>query len=241
MDAATRSLQQQLNGYGYDAGPDDGIWGPRTASALRDFQKTNGIPATGVIDQATRAVLYGGKVVRNDVGLPDRDTPAPVGKGGPASMWPRQKDVVAYFGAPGGRMATAGKCVLPIPFRIAWNTKQTITRFSCHEKVADTFTAMFRDAVKAYGAQRFQQLGLDLFGGCYNFRKMRGGSSYSMHSWGIAIDLDPARNQLKWDHTRAQFALPQYGPFFEIVEDYGLTSLGKERDFDWMHVQAARL
>ncbi len=86
-----------------------------------------------------------------------------------------------------------------------------------------------------------QRLRLDLFGGCLNVRKMRGGSSYSMHSWGIAVDLDPIRNKFRWDSRRASFARKEYLPFWEIVENHGATSLGLERDFDWMHFQFARL
>ncbi|MCA1748660.1 MAG: M15 family metallopeptidase [Sphingomonadales bacterium] len=70
---------------------------------------------------------------------------------------------------------------------------------------------------------------------------MRGGSSWSMHSWGIAIDFDPANNQLRWGRDRARMAKPAYAPFLNAWESEGWISLGRERNFDWMHVQAARL
>ena len=61
------------------------------------------------------------------------------------------------------------------------------------------------------GEAEIKALGLDLFGGCYNPRLMRGGSSLSTHSWATAINWDPEASQLKW---------------------------GRERNYDWMHVQA---
>ena len=72
-------------------------------------------------------------------------------------------------------------------------------------------------------------------------RKMRGGSSYSMHSWGIAIDFDPERNQLKWGKDRARLAQPDAVEFWRCWEAEGWVALGRARDYDWMHVQAARL
>lgn len=35
----------------------DGIWGPKTTAALRDFQKKNGLKPTGQYDQATAQKL----------------------------------------------------------------------------------------------------------------------------------------------------------------------------------------
>ena len=52
-----RSVQQALIEDGYNAGPIDGIVGPRTSGALREFQDANGLPATGRIDSATVAAL----------------------------------------------------------------------------------------------------------------------------------------------------------------------------------------
>lgn len=126
---------------------------------------------------------------------------------------------------------------LPYPMRLAWDTDETVTRMRCHKLVADKFQAVFKDLLDTYGLARIKELGIDLFGGCFNFRKMRGGSAWSKHSWGIAIDLDPARNTLKETRATARFARPEYQPMIDIFYKHGFISLGVERNFDWMHFE----
>jgi hypothetical protein len=46
------SVQLRLNALGYDAGPVDGLMGPRTARAIGGFQRDNGLAETGEIDEA---------------------------------------------------------------------------------------------------------------------------------------------------------------------------------------------
>jgi hypothetical protein len=70
---------------------------------------------------------------------------------------------------------------------------------------------------------------------------MRGGTKWSTHSWGIAIDYDPERNRLNWGRDKASFAKPEYGDWWKIWEKEGWVSLGRTRNFDWMHIQAAKL
>lgn len=48
-----RSVQEMLKRNGLDVGPIDGILGPRTAAALREFQQQRGLPRTGEPDEAT--------------------------------------------------------------------------------------------------------------------------------------------------------------------------------------------
>lgn len=55
-----RDLQGQLEGLGYATGPIDGQFGPITQSAVRRFQTSNDLPATGTIDDATAAMLKSG-------------------------------------------------------------------------------------------------------------------------------------------------------------------------------------
>jgi hypothetical protein len=85
--------------------------------------------------------------------------------------------------------------------------------------------------------EEIKKLDLDLYGGCYNFRKMRGGSDWSRHAWGIAIDLSPEKNALKMTHKTAQFARPEYKPMIDIFYKHGFVGLGPEEDRDWMHFQ----
>lgn len=158
-----------------------------------------------------------------------------------ANAWPTQADVRKFYGEPGNPQCTAGIAEIPFPMRIAWDINSVVRRFRCHAKVKAPMEAIFRNTLAHYGEARIKQLGLDLFGGCYNLRQMRGGTAWSMHSWGIAVDLDPSRNQLKWGRDRAVLAKAEYEPFWNIVEAEGALSLGRARNFDWMHFQFARL
>jgi hypothetical protein len=62
-----------------------------------------------------------------------------------------------------------------------------------------------------------------------------------MHAWGVAVDYDPEHNKFKWGWDRAAFARSEYDAWWKIWEDEGWTSLGRTRNFDWMHIQAPHL
>jgi peptidoglycan hydrolase-like protein with peptidoglycan-binding domain len=53
----TKNAQQALQAKGYNPGPIDGIYGPRTTAAVRDYQKAEGLKVTGQMDADTRAKL----------------------------------------------------------------------------------------------------------------------------------------------------------------------------------------
>jgi murein L,D-transpeptidase YcbB/YkuD len=52
-----RGAQETLQRKGFDVGPIDGVLGPRTQAALRDFQQQQGINRSGQIDQETLKAL----------------------------------------------------------------------------------------------------------------------------------------------------------------------------------------
>lgn len=213
-ELAAKQAVMKLSGI--DAGKIDGLAGPQTQYALEVWDARR----------------------RGDASVETwRDT-APAALSASAGAWPRQSDVPAFYGAVGTRQVTIP---LPYPMALAWDTSQTITRISLHEKVAPSAARALDRVLAHYGMAKIQDLGLDLFGGSLNVRKMRGGSSYSMHAWGIAIDFDPERNQLKWGRDRARLARPDAEAFWKIWEAEGWVSLGRAANYDWMHVQAARL
>ena len=52
-----RSAQQALNDRGYNAGPPDGVWGPTTEGAVRQFQQAQRLQPTGTLDKETLSAL----------------------------------------------------------------------------------------------------------------------------------------------------------------------------------------
>jgi hypothetical protein len=141
------------------------------------------------------------------------------------------------FGKPNQQGSYLTTIDLPYPMRLAWDKKTTVKKMRCHKLVAQNFHNVFTDLLNHYGLPKIQELGIDLFGGCFNFRAMRGGSDYSRHSWGIAIDLDPERNGLKTPFLKAQFSKPEYNALHEIFEKHGFENLGKVMNYDTMHWQ----
>ena len=126
---------------------------------------------------------------------------------------------------------------LPYPMRLAWDKKVKINRMVCHSLVANKFLGVFNELLSTYGYDKIVELGIDLFAGCFAFRKMRGGSDWSRHSWGVAIDLDSERNKLKETARTARFARPEYKPMIDVFYKHGFVSLGKEKGYDFMHFE----
>lgn len=147
------------------------------------------------------------------------------------------KQAIAKYGKPNQSGTYLVSINLPYPMRLAWDKNTKVTKMRCHKLLANKFLAVFNDLLDTYGYEELVRLGIDLFGGCFAFRSMRGGDDYSRHSWAIAIDLDPERNKLKETSKTARFARPEYKPMIDIFYKHGFVNLGVEKNYDWMHFE----
>lgn len=227
----------------------DGVIGPETLDALEQW--SNGIKSAGM-PKVVKAELSWWSQFTDWWFSDDKESPKEgslttepkiIKPRPPASIklirqdWPHQKDTEAFFG-PKGQNQT--RIQLPYPMKIAWEPKTIVTTMVCHKKVAPSVQRCLTAVKDHYDEEEITRLGLDLYGGCLNVRKVRGGNTWSQHSWGVAIDFDPDRNQFRWKSDKARLAKPDAKAFWEIWEAEGWTSLGRYADTDWMHVQAPR-
>jgi len=198
-----------------EVGPIDGYWGQQTDYGYKTlaYLLEHGEPPQPWRDR-----------------LPPADNP---------NDWPEQDEdqLSAFYGATGTNQV---KLDLPYPHRLAWDLRQTVHSFSCNAGVHDSAHRVLSKVLNHYGLERIKELRLDRWGGCLNVRKMRGGSTWSMHAWGIAIDYDPDRNKLEWGRDQAAFARPEYEFWWSCWEEEGWTGLGRAKNYDWMHIQAAK-
>ena len=239
--AAIDSLLSASGVHGIDRWPD----ARRLIAAEQIIYRDLGIEAgaiDGLVGEQTRyaRAVYAARL-RGDLSAETwRDVasaePAPKATESHAA-WPRQRDVQSFYGAPGTGFVMLD---LPFPMRIAWQPSQTITRVSVHGKCKEAFARVWRNTLDRYGHDEIRRLRLDMFGGCANVRKMRGSARWSMHAFACAWDVDPDRNQLRWSRAQAALDDPAYAPFWDIVYAEGGLSLGRERDYDWMHFQFTR-
>ena len=75
---ASKSLQQALADLGYYSGPIDGVYSAATIAAVRAFQTSLGVPATGIVDAATVRAIY-------DLGAASIPTPSPTPEPAPTT------------------------------------------------------------------------------------------------------------------------------------------------------------
>ncbi len=171
--------------------------------------------------------------------------------------WPAQSGCDAFYGDPRGPNGTYNRkwaeknlVFVPVPFAMvaAWDKKAAIKKIQIHSKCADSLARVLAAIWAASGQKQsvINQWGVNLFGGSFAFRTMRGSSRLSMHSWGCAIDLDPARNGLG-DYT------PVFVPGHPVALAFkaegwihgadwnGNAKVMDERRPDAMHFQAARV
>lgn len=208
---------------GIEVGDIDGLAGPQTAAA-RDayahWREHGTLPDWRDADP----------VETDDPVLPSRTT------------FPLQRDMSRFYGHPGPAVE-AQLVFVPCPWelKIAWDIRQKTRRIRIHRKCADSLAEVLERQWEHYGERGLEAIGVHLYGGSYNHRRMRGGSSWSTHAYAAAIDWDPARNALRTKAPHARLSHADARDWWEIWEAAGWLSLGRARGFDWMHVQAALL
>jgi len=211
-------IQLQAEKEGLDPGPIDGYWGPRTDQA---YTQLHHLRLFGLLPASTRPE--------------DRLIVNP-------NNWPSHRnsdaEVIAFYGQMGSGLVTID---VPYELTISYDPTKKTKRITCHKKVADSVLRVLTKVKAHYGIDEIKRLRLDLYAGGYEKRKMRGGNRWSTHSWGIALDFDPANNALEWGRDRATFARPEYDRWWQLWEEEGWVSLGRQQNRDWMHVQAATL
>lgn len=260
------SIQNWLNEFmragGYPELDLDGIVGRKTWAAVRGYldrlpETTKSIDAWSnqrkavAIEQAflndtisTQLKIDGlfGPNTRYAVELwqdYSRDFPGPeIARGD--SPWPSEGDCEQFYGKI-GKNHTSLK--LPYPMMIAWDRSDIITKFTINKKCAASAERVLNRTLDHYGHDRIKQMGLNVFSGCYNPRPKRGSSRgvWSMHAYACAIDFDDENNQWRWNATQSRMARPEYDAWWSFWEEDGWVSLGREKNYDWMHVQAATI
>ncbi|PKP50524.1 MAG: hypothetical protein CVT92_14310 [Bacteroidetes bacterium HGW-Bacteroidetes-1] len=225
VDILNGSLKRHLSVFiqlfaktlGINSGLIDGFWGPQTDYAfwtLIHYDENGCLPP-----------------LWRDYEIPDINP----------NHWPDEKEneMIAFYGQPGDESKHV-YIQLPYELCLAWDISTKLKRLLCHQKVEDSLLRVLTAVRLHYGDNEIKTLRLDRFGGCYNYRRKRGGSSWSTHAWAIALDFDPDRNQLQWGRDRAHFAKPEYDFWWSCWEKEGWVSLGRKSNYDWMHLQAAR-
>ena len=256
-------LQLLLKEEGWYSGAIDGIFGPNTLSGIQNleaveeiwslkrkivgslqvFANRNNIPCNpvdgywGSVTEEAYHQLRRLKLPKENISPVWRPEEIPDVN---PNEWPKQytDEFNDFFGNQGDHLVDVD---LPYEHRISWQLDKKIRRFKGHEKVRNSISSVLTNVLAHYGVEEIRRLRLDVWGGCFNIRPIRGGTKPSMHSWGIAMDYDPNRNKLRWGADKAVFAREEYQRWWEFWEEEGWVSLGRSRNFDWMHVQAAKI
>ena len=212
--------QACLDKLGHSPGAVDGWEGSNTSEALNAFlfKEVNG--RAEVIDR----------------------TPLPAAGAGVSGDIPKQSQVATVYGRPGTQIKSRLQLIeLPFKLRIDWSLRQQTNKIRVHRLCARQLEKALIEVRAHYGADKMKALGIDRYAGAYTHRKMRGGSSWSMHAYGCAIDFYAQPNGLRMRCPQALFCKPDYQPFLDIMEANEWLPALRLWGADAMHFQRARL
>lgn len=115
--------------------------------------------------------------------------------------WPHDdlQSKIAFFGDP--RKASFESIYLTniIPPYQMFYDSHPIKSIRVNKKIASAILSVFTEIYEKCGhdQEKVDAIGASAYGGCYNFRPIRGSTrNLSNHAFGAAIDIDPAHNPL---------------------------------------------
>lgn len=139
-------------------------------------------------------------------------------------------------GAPDLKWQQENLTTITPPFPMFYDGKK-VNKITCHKKIAEALLAALVKVKSITTAEERKQYGLDQFGGVFNFRRKRGGTSLSTHSWAIAIDLAVALNGFGIKYGSRPLMMP--AKVVAAFEEQGATWGGLGSNPDAMHFQWA--
>ena len=147
------------------------------------------------------------------------------------------RSIFGPHGVPGGYEPPAEKIELPFPLHLYGDPAVKVRSLLLHPACAPAFLYAFNLLADAFPTQEERQAaGILNYDGVYAPRPIRGGSSWSMHSYRIALDLDSGRNGNSM-HWPVKASMPIV--VMECFAAAGLTCAGAMWSRDAMHTQAA--
>lgn len=227
-EARTILLQKSLSYEGFQV-TQDGEWGSQTSDALKSF-----------IDNANSSGFSGAP----DPNEPNEPTSSII-ESPPNFKYspPTDKTSVlnSFYGTPSKNYPHLTVIRVPYEMVLSWDQSKNVTKISCHKKAAESLLWVLSQIQKTFGQEGILEHGLHLYGGCYNYRRMRGGSNWSRHAYGAAIDINPDENGLRTPWRADKVGQKGYGTMpvkaIEIFEKAGWKSGGRAWSRDSMHFQ----
>lgn len=153
-----------------------------------------------------------------------------------------EKQKFEYLGAP-GNTDNLGNAKIPMKLKLSWKLEYNVSKIQCHKLLIPHIERIYFSLANLDAAV-IKDAGMDIYGGCYNFRAVRGTEGrarppFSTHSWGAAIDVDPLRNGLWTKASGANLAKPKFDAIHDIWMRYGFINLGHKIGRDFMHYEAS--
>lgn len=214
----TTEIQSILKSINLYSGNIDGVKGEKTVEAIKAFQARYGLDVDGIVGKNTEAALR--KIVPHSMSL---------------AYIPYEHEMEAYYGKPG-----TNQVLVEFPYDMYYDGS-LVKKFTINAKAAPSALSVLQEIARIYSQPERKSLGLDIFCGCYANRNKRSGTTLSTHAYACAIDFDQERNQQQWHSDKARLAQLDAVPFWRAWEAVGWVSLGRTKNYDWMHVQRAKL
>jgi hypothetical protein len=191
-----------------------------TRHKIKAVQRKLHLVADGIAGKLTWSAIYDDVV---GVSKSAVETPQ-------ASIIPNdtQEDIERVYGDAGDE---SNLVRFTFPYAMKLYGETPIKTHRCHKLVKDDLEAIFQDIYDTFGMDYIKKHHLDHYDGCFNYRKARGGSSTSRHSWGIAIDIAADLNGNRTRKPKADMPWE----VIEIFERYGWKSGGRAWGRDFMH------
>jgi len=157
------------------------------------------------------------------------------------NIWPLQKDAISFYGNPLAPDFMANLTHAKCPWKLQAAFEAGGGLIICHKKVVTSLTRVLNKTWDDIGRSQntAHTLGYDIFDGSYVVRPKRGGTSLSMHAFGVAFDFDAAANQQHSFKHLFQHNTPLVDNF--LAENWIWGGDWSAGSIDAMHFQAARV